>query len=143
MEPWPSMGCAEQPRCPRGRGAGGGAPQGGAARRDGIVDVRALHGERDPDPRLWQVPRARQRRVRRRPQPAGPGTGPGDLTNPSRARGEDAMTALLELSDVTIVTPAGRTLFDGMSMRIGRERVALIVRNGVGKSTLLAVLAGD
>ena len=53
------------------------------------------------------------------------------------------MTALLELSDVTIVTPAGRPLFDGMSLRLGRERVALVGRNGVGKSTLLAVLAGD
>ena len=53
------------------------------------------------------------------------------------------MTPLLELSDVTIVTPAGRTLFDGIRLRIGRERVALIGRNGVGKSTLLAVLAGD
>ena len=53
------------------------------------------------------------------------------------------MTALLELSDVTIVTPAGRPLFDGLRMRIGRERVALVGRNGVGKSTLLAVLAGD
>jgi ATPase subunit of ABC transporter with duplicated ATPase domains len=52
-------------------------------------------------------------------------------------------TALLELSGVTIVTPAGRPLFDGMSLRLGRERVALVGRNGVGKSTLLAVLAGD
>jgi len=53
------------------------------------------------------------------------------------------MTALLELSDVTIVTPAGRPLFDRLRMRIGRERVALVGRNGVGKSTLLAVLAGE
>jgi ATPase subunit of ABC transporter with duplicated ATPase domains len=53
------------------------------------------------------------------------------------------MTALLELSDLTIVTPAGRPLFDGIRMRVGRERVALVGRNGVGKSTLLAVLAGD
>jgi ATPase subunit of ABC transporter with duplicated ATPase domains len=53
------------------------------------------------------------------------------------------MTPLLELSDLTILTPAGRPLFDGLHLRIGRERVALIGRNGVGKSTLLAVLAGD
>ena len=53
------------------------------------------------------------------------------------------MTALLELSGVTIVTPAGRPLFDGLNMRLDRDRVALIGRNGVGKSTLLAVLAGD
>jgi ATPase subunit of ABC transporter with duplicated ATPase domains len=53
------------------------------------------------------------------------------------------MTALLELTDVTIATPAGRTLFDGLRLRLGRERVALVGRNGVGKSTLLAVLAGE
>jgi ATPase subunit of ABC transporter with duplicated ATPase domains len=53
------------------------------------------------------------------------------------------MTTLLELSDVTIVAPGGRPLFDGIRMRIGRERVALVGRNGVGKSTLLAVLAGE
>src|SRR5205823_2223759 len=35
----------------------------------------------------------------------------------------DAMTPLLELSDVTIMTPTGRPLFDGMSLRLGRERV--------------------
>jgi ATPase subunit of ABC transporter with duplicated ATPase domains len=53
------------------------------------------------------------------------------------------MTPLLELAGVTIVTPGGRPLFDGLSLRIGRDRVALVGRNGVGKSTLLAVLAGD
>jgi ATPase subunit of ABC transporter with duplicated ATPase domains len=53
------------------------------------------------------------------------------------------MTPLLELADVTIVTPAGRALFAGIRLCVGRERVALVGRNGVGKSTLLAVLAGD
>src|SRR5580704_8131004 len=143
MERGPSVRGAQQPRRPRDRRAGGGAPPGGASRRDGALDVRAIRGERDPDPRLRQVPRARKRRGRRRPEPADPGPGPGDLSNPSRARGDDAMTTLLELSDVTIVTPAGRPLFDGIRMRVGRERVALIGRNGVGKSSLLAVLAGD
>ena len=52
------------------------------------------------------------------------------------------MNALLEVSDATIGTPGGRPLFDGLSLRLSRERVALIGRNGVGKSTLLAVLAG-
>lgn len=54
-----------------------------------------------------------------------------------------ATTSLLDLSDVTLVTPAGRTLFDGLRLRLGRERVALVGRNGVGKSALLAVLAGE
>ncbi|APR77946.1 ABC transporter, ATP-binding protein [Minicystis rosea] len=53
------------------------------------------------------------------------------------------MTTLLEASDVSITTPSGRPLFAGMNLRLGRERVALIGRNGVGKSTLLAVLAGE
>ncbi len=53
------------------------------------------------------------------------------------------MNALLELSQITIVSPGNRTLFEGMNLRLGHERVALIGRNGVGKSTLLAVLAGE
>lgn len=53
------------------------------------------------------------------------------------------MRALIEVSDARISTPSGRPLFDGLCLRLSRERVALIGRNGVGKSTLLAVLAGD
>src|SRR6478609_1732589 len=52
------------------------------------------------------------------------------------------MPALLELSDVSVSAPGGRPLFDGLDLRIEREHVALVGRNGVGKSTLLAVLAG-
>lgn len=52
------------------------------------------------------------------------------------------MKPLLEVSGATISTPSGRPLFDSLSLRLSRERVALIGRNGVGKSTLLAVLAG-
>jgi len=52
------------------------------------------------------------------------------------------MTALLELSAVSVRAPGGRTLFDGLNLRMGHERVALVGRNGAGKSTLLAVLAG-
>jgi len=53
------------------------------------------------------------------------------------------MTSLLEISDATIATPGDRILFDGLNLRLGREHVALMGRNGVGKSTLLAVLAGS
>jgi ATPase subunit of ABC transporter with duplicated ATPase domains len=53
------------------------------------------------------------------------------------------MPALLELSAVSVHAPGGRPLFDGLDLRIEREHVALVGRNGVGKSTLLAVLAGD
>ncbi|HYQ02467.1 MAG TPA: ATP-binding cassette domain-containing protein [Polyangiaceae bacterium] len=52
------------------------------------------------------------------------------------------MTAIVELSSVSLRAPGGRPLFDGLDLRIEREHVALVGRNGVGKSTLLAVLAG-
>jgi ATPase subunit of ABC transporter with duplicated ATPase domains len=52
------------------------------------------------------------------------------------------MRALVEVTDATIVAPGGRPLFDGLSLRLSREHVALVGRNGVGKSMLLAVLAG-
>ena len=53
------------------------------------------------------------------------------------------MKPLIEVSCAAIVTPGGRPLFEGLDLRLSRDRVALIGRNGVGKSTLLAVLAGD
>lgn len=53
------------------------------------------------------------------------------------------MTPLLELSNVTIRAPGGRHLFEALDLRLGRDRVALVGRNGVGKSTLLSVLAGN
>lgn len=52
------------------------------------------------------------------------------------------MRALLELTDVSLKTPTGRALFDGLNLSIGREHVALVGRNGVGKSSLLSLLAG-
>src|SRR6478752_2025488 len=52
------------------------------------------------------------------------------------------MPALLELSAVSISAPGGRPLFAHLDLRIEGEHVALVGRNGVGKSTLLAVLAG-
>jgi ATPase subunit of ABC transporter with duplicated ATPase domains len=53
------------------------------------------------------------------------------------------MKALIEVSAATIGTPTHRPLFDRLDLCLSRERVALIGRNGVGKSTLLAVLAGE
>jgi ATPase subunit of ABC transporter with duplicated ATPase domains len=49
--------------------------------------------------------------------------------------------SLLEAHAVTIETPGGRTLVRELSLRLGREHVAVIGRNGVGKSTMLEVLA--
>jgi ATPase subunit of ABC transporter with duplicated ATPase domains len=49
---------------------------------------------------------------------------------------------LLEARDLTVETPGGRALVRDLSLLMGRERVAVVGRNGVGKSTLLDVLAG-
>ena len=49
---------------------------------------------------------------------------------------------LLEARDLTIETPGGRALIRELDLLLGRERVAVVGRNGVGKSTLLDVLAG-
>jgi len=52
------------------------------------------------------------------------------------------MPSLIQLRDVSFETPTGRALFNGLNLAIGNEKVALVGRNGVGKSTLLALLAG-
>jgi ATPase subunit of ABC transporter with duplicated ATPase domains len=48
----------------------------------------------------------------------------------------------LEAHALTIETVEGRTLVRDLFLQLGRERVAVVGRNGVGKSTLLEVLAG-
>jgi ATPase subunit of ABC transporter with duplicated ATPase domains len=50
---------------------------------------------------------------------------------------------IVQVTGASIVAPGGRPLFEGLTVRLSRERVALVGRNGVGKSTLLSVLAGD
>ncbi|RYZ14184.1 MAG: ABC-F family ATP-binding cassette domain-containing protein [Alphaproteobacteria bacterium] len=43
---------------------------------------------------------------------------------------------------VAAKTPGDRTLFEGLTLAIGDERVGLVGRNGAGKSTLLHLIAG-
>jgi len=50
---------------------------------------------------------------------------------------------LLECKDVCGMTPNGRILFEGLNMNLLNEKVALIGRNGVGKSTLLEIFCGN
>lgn len=40
-------------------------------------------------------------------------------------------------------TPDGRTIFSELDLRLQRQRVGLVGRNGVGKSTLLRLLTGE
>ena len=53
------------------------------------------------------------------------------------------MTALVILDSITLATPDGRPLFDGLSLAIGRERTGIVGRNGCGKSTLLRLIGGE
>lgn len=53
------------------------------------------------------------------------------------------MAAFLILDSISLVTPDGRPLFDGLTLALGRERTGVVGRNGCGKSTLLRLIAGD
>lgn len=48
----------------------------------------------------------------------------------------------LEARGVSLYTPSGRPLILDLEMRLERERVAVVGRNGVGKSSLVEVLSG-
>jgi tRNA U34 5-carboxymethylaminomethyl modifying GTPase MnmE/TrmE len=61
-----------------------------------------------------------------------------------RSRGTNMTSfegAFLETQRLNLNAPRGRPLIRGLSLSLGRERVAMIGRNGVGKSTLLSMLA--
>ena len=51
-------------------------------------------------------------------------------------------SAFVTLDSVAARTPDGATLFDNLTLAFGRERTGLVGRNGVGKSTLLRLIAG-
>ncbi|MEJ2817623.1 ABC-F family ATP-binding cassette domain-containing protein [Caulobacter sp. CCG-8] len=53
------------------------------------------------------------------------------------------MPAFITLDSVRADTPDGRVLFDNLTLAIGAERIGLVGRNGVGKSTLLSLIAGS
>ena len=53
------------------------------------------------------------------------------------------MTAFLMLDSISLATPDGRPLFDGLTLALGRERTGIVGRNGCGKSTLLRLIAGE
>ena len=49
----------------------------------------------------------------------------------------------ISLSRVSWVTPAGHPVFREIDLTFGLRRTGLVGRNGVGKSTLLRIMAGD
>ncbi len=51
-------------------------------------------------------------------------------------------SAYVTLDSVAARTPDGTTLFYNLSLAFGRERTGLVGKNGVGKSTLLRLIAG-
>lgn len=48
----------------------------------------------------------------------------------------------MTLDRVAARTPDGHTLFSDLSLALGRERTGVVGRNGVGKTTLLGLIAG-
>src|SRR5690349_2634526 len=53
------------------------------------------------------------------------------------------MSAFIALSNLAWSTPEGRTLFTGLNLAFGAERAGLVGRNGIGKTTLLRLIAGE
>jgi ATPase subunit of ABC transporter with duplicated ATPase domains len=54
-----------------------------------------------------------------------------------------SMSASIRLSNLAWSTPDGRPLFSNLDLRFDRARTGLVGRNGVGKTTLLRLIAGE
>lgn len=52
------------------------------------------------------------------------------------------MSALITFQNLSYSTADGRRLFQSLNLTCGAERIGLVGRNGVGKSTLLALIEG-
>ncbi len=50
---------------------------------------------------------------------------------------------IVALRAVTLATPDGRPLLENLDLVFGADRTGLVGRNGIGKSTLLGVIAGE
>ncbi|MGE0743183.1 MAG: ABC-F family ATP-binding cassette domain-containing protein [Hyphomonadaceae bacterium] len=53
------------------------------------------------------------------------------------------MSASIVISGLSWSTPEGRPLFSDLDLSFGSERAGLVGRNGVGKTTLLKIIAGE
>src|SRR5512146_1454572 len=54
-----------------------------------------------------------------------------------------AMSSFATLDGVSYKTPDGRSLFENLTLSLGAERTGLVGRNGVGKTSLLRLIAGE
>ena len=59
-----------------------------------------------------------------------------------RCKTVQSMPASITLSDLSWSTPDGVRLFDTLNLTFGHERTGIVGRNGVGKTTLLRLIAG-
>jgi ATPase subunit of ABC transporter with duplicated ATPase domains len=50
---------------------------------------------------------------------------------------------LVKIENLAVSTPGGRQLFQDLNVEISHDKIAMIGRNGVGKTTLLKILAGE
>ncbi len=68
-------------------------------------------------------------------------------TRPQRSfalpSGTSILPSSITLAGLSWSTPDGRPLFSNLDLSFGPERTGLVGRNGVGKSTLLRLIAGD
>ncbi|MDQ1186347.1 ATPase subunit of ABC transporter with duplicated ATPase domains [Agrobacterium larrymoorei] len=53
------------------------------------------------------------------------------------------MVSSISLSGLSCITPDGKPLFTNIDFNFTAERVGLVGRNGVGKTTLLRLIAGE
>ena len=53
------------------------------------------------------------------------------------------MSATITLSRLSWSLPDGRPLLSDIDLSFGTERTGLVGRNGVGKTTLIRLIAGD
>eukprot|EP01042_Synura_sphagnicola_P015586 gene15586-19736_t len=54
-----------------------------------------------------------------------------------------SMPASISLSKLSWSTPDGRSLFSDIDLAFGLERTGLVGRNGIGKTTLFKLIAGE
>ena len=54
-----------------------------------------------------------------------------------------AFKPVVALHAVTLATPDGQPLLENLDLVFGADRTGLVGRNGIGKSTLLGVIAGE